>query len=195
MKGGDPEMTSSESMLRGRRKRAALVLLSSRGNQGLVGEVLREMGFAATIVNDPRDAMARLIAERFHLLIIEDPMLDGRAAKEFVLQLRHAAAAGSQRAWVLTLMRTASTDEVVAMRNAGVSGLLVGQLNLRGLIERLELMNNDRRTYIDCAPYKGPDRRTRLAFVPADRDRRRLGEDETDARAEALAAMAATPVG
>jgi len=62
---------------------------------------------------------------------------------------------------------------LLALRDAGVSEVLIGPVTFARVEERLRAMARDRREFVDSPGYVGPDRRLRRdVFLPPGRERR-----------------------
>jgi DNA-binding response OmpR family regulator len=155
----------------GTQKRNALVLADSYV-KGLVAEVLRDQGFSILRAPDAQTALAKLLVEKFELVVLDDQLPGGTDAGAFTLALRRHPTSASRRAWVLVIARTIGANEVRRMRNCGISSLLVGTLQLGKIEERIRVMANDRRNFIEAANYVGPDRRIVAEFFPSTLERR-----------------------
>jgi len=151
--------------------RLALVL-TEPGVQGAVAEVLRARRFAVRRAADAAAALAKLAADPFDLVVLGDDPAIGIDAAELTLAMRRTGNGKSRRAWVLALVRHAAAKDVARLRNAGVSGLLVGKITLGRLEERVGLMDRDTRSFIDHEIYVGPDRRVTTDAFPSTRERR-----------------------
>jgi DNA-binding response OmpR family regulator len=130
--------------------RLALVL-AEPGVQGIVSEVLRARQFMIRRAVDPAQALARLATDAFDLVVLPDDPAQGLDAGALTRELRRAADCPSRRAWVLALARNVVASDVLRLRNAGVSGLLVGRLSLGRLEERLTIMDHDTRAFIEAS--------------------------------------------
>lgn len=151
--------------------RLALVL-TEPGVQGVVSEVLRARRFAVRRAVDAATALAKLAADPFDLVVLGDDPAGGLDAAELTLALRRPSDGKSRRAWVLAIAPRVVAKDVARLRNAGVSGLLVGRITLGRLEERVALMDRDARAFIDHAIYVGPDRRVATDAFPSTRERR-----------------------
>jgi DNA-binding response OmpR family regulator len=147
-------------------------MLATRPHASMVAELLRESGFEVVVGKEPAAALARLRAERFKLLVLDELLGDGSRAAALIKGLRRDATAASRKAWVLAMVAVATPENVAELRLAGVSGLLVGGVSVRAVAERLGAMRLDKRRFVEAEGYCGPDRRVRIAFVPPGRDRR-----------------------
>ena len=66
-----------------------LVAEDNAVNQKLITMMLKELGLAADVANDGREAVQRFVAERYSLIIMDVsmPILDGLGATEQILEL------------------------------------------------------------------------------------------------------------
>jgi CheY-like chemotaxis protein len=165
----------------GVQKQRALVLADAYF-KSLVAEVLRDENFSILRAPDAAAALSKLTTEAFDLVVLDYHLPGGMDAGTFTQNLRRNPKAASRRAWVLVFAREVTASDVRQLRNCGVSSLLVGSLQLGRIQERIKVMAQDRRSFVDAPGYVGPDRRVVSEYFPTSQDRRE------QAKAEAAAA-------
>jgi DNA-binding response OmpR family regulator len=153
--------------------KSALVLAGTY-LKGVLGEFLREHRFRVIRASTSSNAIARLESDPFDLVVLEAQYDAGFDAADFTTRLRRNGTSASRRAWVLVITRTLQVDEVRRLQRAGVSSVMVGPLKLTRFAERLLVMSQDTRAFIETEQYVGPDRRVTAGYFP-EGERRRTG--------------------
>jgi len=168
----------------------ALVLAESHGQAAPLRDALRGENFSTLVATEAEEALARLRERAFDLVILEvrSPGNGEEAAVdlgELTRRLRREETSASRRAWVLVIAPTIARDELLRLRNCGISSLLLGELTIGALAERLALMRQDKRRFVIAPGYVGPDRRVRHDFFPPEKDRRGTGSHEAQTAPDA----------
>jgi DNA-binding response OmpR family regulator len=144
------------------------VLLLEQGEHGL--EILVQMFYALGVRNCHKctsiiDAQ-RVVARYTVDLIVADPNLHDGDGHRFVRALRASAPDPNRTAPVILISANGSRMAVERARDCGANYFLVKPVTPRVLIERILHVQNDRRPFIVCDSYDGPDRRFRFEGPP-----------------------------
>jgi CheY-like chemotaxis protein len=147
---------------------AAGVLLLEQSQHGL--EVLTQifLGFGvrqcyrSTTVEEAME-----IVERRDLdLIVVDPNLKGDDGHGFVEWLRKAGRDPNRSAPVIVVSTNATKSAIARARDVGASFFVSKPLTPAVLIDRIVRVTRDKRAFIVCDTYSGPDRRFKFEGPP-----------------------------
>lgn len=112
-------------------------------------------------------------------LIILDPATLGPSGFTFVPWLRRKAAAPNKFAPVLTATGHCQAARINEARDNGTNFVLAKPLTPAAVFDRIMWMARERRPYVECKAYAGPDRRFRSDGPPLG-DLGRREEDKID---------------
>lgn len=136
------------------------VLIALANGQAARGAraVFKEQGAAGfAVVENNREAMERIQAEQFNLVLIEDtfPDLGGIDFCRFIRMMN----APLSVAPIIYAMKEPSRETVVEARNAGVNKMVVMPFTTASLMKNLEDILVRPKPFIRVTGYYGPDRR------------------------------------
>lgn len=144
------------------------IVLLEQGEHGL--EILVQMfyGFGVRSCHKCMSvAEAQNIVRRSTTdLIVADPNLPDSDGHEFVRWLRTSAPDANRTAPVILVSANGSRTAVERARDCGASYFLVKPLTARVLLDRIMHVQGDKRAFIVCDTYAGPDRRFRFEGPP-----------------------------
>ena len=172
-----------------RGSRAFIAMAASIGVP--VATELTNQGFLVNRSQNYKDIRQILGTDAFQLVILDLVLPDGSSATELVRSLRHDRLAASRKAWILLHADALPEGELRAIKNAGVSSLIIGAVSLGTIVDRLKMMLTDKREFVDAPNYVGPDRRVRSAHFPDEVNRRGKNKSEAEVEGEAPAALPA----
>lgn len=105
----------------------------------------------------------------------DEPPQEMVSCADFVRELRHSGAAPNPYIPVIMLTDRATSDEILAARDAGVNEVLLKPIDARNFCFRLVQVIDRPRPFVTAKTYKGPCRR-RTAQGPIDGQERRKRE-------------------
>jgi len=136
------------------------VLICMANGQAAIGAraVFKEQGAASYIVVDNnREALERMKADSFNLVLIEDTFPDVGGI-DFSRYIRFLNAPLSV-APIVYAMKEPSRETVMEARNAGVTKMIVMPFTTASLVKNLESILDDPQPFIRVTGYYGPCRR------------------------------------
>jgi DNA-binding response OmpR family regulator len=168
----DVTITRARGRIAAQNARAFVFMGSALAN--LVSHELSQSGFSLGRASSAEQALEMLSLERYDLLVMGLLLPDGTNAVDLTRALRHDRGAVSRKAWVLVHAHEVADSELRAIKNAGVSSLILGPVSLGAICDRIRMMYSDKRTFVEGREYVGPDRRVRTIHFPGAADRRSL---------------------
>lgn len=155
-------------------ERARILLLDGDGmssaiaSQILLGFGARNIQRAATL----DEARAAVESERYDLIIV-DLSMSPKEGYEFVAWLRREAMCPNQFSHVLVLTGHTQPGTIAAARDSGANFVIAKPLSPVVLLERINWLARENRSYVACEAYAGPDRRFKFDGPPAGSSGRR----------------------
>lgn len=136
------------------------VLIAMANGQAAIGAraVFKEQGASSFIVvENNREAMERLRAETFNLLLIEDtfPDIGGIDFSRFIRMMNAPVSVAP----IIYAMKDPSRETVLEARNAGVNKMIVMPFTTASLVKNLEDILLRPKPFVRVTGYYGPDRR------------------------------------
>ena len=148
-------------------KNATVLLIDASTNQlDLLEQILR--GFGARSMRrcaDLDEATEMVRATPFHLVLVDSFPPDGAGLK-FIRWLREEGGEANAFCPVLMLSGQATLDAVSKARDAGANMVLAKPVAPTAMLQRIIKVAEDTRPFIECATYRGPDRRVRRQGPP-----------------------------
>lgn len=173
-----------------------LLIDDVRESLNLLTLVVKGFGFGQVLRSrSAEDAMRTLSRETVDLIVVDCamPEMDGY---DFVRWLRRDKETGARHVPVVMLAGHASADRILRGRDCGANYVVRKPITPALLLERIVWVSRERRSFVECATYVGPDRRYRDAGVPAGLTGRRRDDPPSNAlkaRAESFDASVETP--
>ncbi len=158
-------------------KISALIVDDNAHMRAIVATLLHALGVTECMqAADGAEARA-LIAQWRPDLIIVDQNMRPVSGTEFARALRRTSPECYDTP---IIMLTAHTERsiVIAARDAGIDEILAKPISAKALMQRLHAVTHERRPFVRCATYVGPDRRRRTPSSYA--GPRRREEDSRD---------------
>jgi CheY-like chemotaxis protein len=155
-----------------------LVLDGDIMSMSITTQILSGFG-AKNIHRCESDDDARRVAEvqDFDLVVIDTSAI-GLAGHEFVKWLRRDGLGSNRFAPVLVVTGHTQLSRVQAARDSGANFVLAKPLTPASLLQRIQWLARDRRTFVDCPAYAGPERRFKFDGPPPGSPGRRA-EDQS----------------
>lgn len=155
---------------------SALVVDANSFSRGLIGEILRNLN--VTTISSARDAdmaAAFLVERTIDILLVSWEEGDPFDALAFVRQLRRMPDERICRLPAVLVTSGLTRQTVINGRDAGVDEFLAKPISPAALQQRLQMVVETPRPFVDCSVYLGPCRRRKN---PADYygAKRRAGE-------------------
>jgi DNA-binding response OmpR family regulator len=146
----------------------ASIMLIEQSQHGV--EILAQMllGFGArnchrcTTIEGAKAVVHRATLD----LIVADPRLQDGDGHDFVQWLRKSGLDPNSTTPVILLSADGSRSAVERARDAGANYFLVKPVTPRVLIDRILHVQNDKRAFVVCDTYAGPDRRFKFEGPP-----------------------------
>jgi len=124
---------------------------------------------------------AKRVVERTNLdLLVIDPSTVGSHAHDFVPWLRREVAAPNRFVPILVVTGHTPQSRVDWVRNSGANFVVAKPLSPATMMNRIMWLAGDKRPFVDCRGYAGPDRRWKFDGPPAGS----AGRRETDLPAD-----------
>ena len=141
---------------------------------GLVKQILFSFGFRdISCVTSGQDVLLLLASKPFDLIITEYSMaeVDGIT---MVKAIRTAKEVKSIRRDIPIIMLTghAEVENIEAARDAGISEFLVKPFSAKTISERIVMVIDNPRSFVDAPGFAGPCRRRRKVPLPTQKERR-----------------------
>ncbi len=177
-------MTQAKAVDSSTRERARLnieysnVLLLSENAHGL--ELLTQMlgGFGIRDVHKActiAEAQAATQTTNVDLFLI-DPDAENVDVYEFIHWLRRSKLNPQRHAPVIVTTGLAAPSSINRARDVGANIVILKPLKTNTLLERIRWVARERRTFIECDAYVGPDRRFQNMGPPPGSEGRRKGD-------------------
>jgi DNA-binding response OmpR family regulator len=146
----------------------ANILLLEQSEHGL--EILVQMfhGFGGrnchkcTSIDEARSVVMRATLD----LIVADPNLQAGDGHEFVRWLRTSGLDPNRTVPIIMISANGTKAAVERARDAGASYFLVKPVTPRVLLDRIVRVQTDKRAFVVCDAYAGPDRRFKFEGPP-----------------------------
>lgn len=155
---------------------SALVVDANSFSRGLIGDILRTLD--VTNVSSARDAdaaFADLTERKIDVLLVSGEEADPSKALDFVRELRRMLDQRIRRLPAILVTSGLTRETVINGRDAGVDEFLAKPISPAALQQRLQMVIETPRPFVDCSVFLGPCRRRKN---PADYygAKRRAGE-------------------
>lgn len=155
---------------------SALVVDANSFSRGLIGDILRNLD--VTNISSARDAdaaLACLTERKIDVLLVSWEEADPFNALDFVRQLRRMPDQRIRRLPAILVTSGLTRQTVINGRDAGVDEFLAKPISPAALQQRLQMVIETPRPFVDCSVFLGPCRRRKN---PADYygAKRRAGE-------------------
>ena len=143
----------------------ALLLDDNRTHLDMLGSVLtgfdlRKQNKCQTV----KDAMSALNGAQFDLVLVEAAMAE-EDGFEFIRWLRREGPAANRHASVLVVTCATRPEDIHKARDSGANFVVAKPVTPQVLLQRIVWLGRDRREFVECDSYWGPDRRFK-AFGP-----------------------------
>ncbi len=139
---------------------AVLVIDASNFNRGLIADILRNLEVTnITGARDETSAASALFEQAFDLVIVSCEENDGFDGLGFVRQLRRVAEDRMRRLPVVFVTSGLTRQMVIRGRDAGVDEFLGRPISPVAMQQRLQMVIETPRPFVDCAVFVGPCRR------------------------------------
>jgi CheY-like chemotaxis protein len=158
---------------------SALIVDSNNFSRGLIGEILRSLNLTNISSARSEEMAANFLIDRpIDVILVSWEDGDALEGLTFVRQLRHFEDDRIRRLPVVFLTSALTRQMVINGRDAGVDEFLAKPISPLAMRQRLEMVFETPRPFIDCSVYLGPCRRRKN---PADYygAKRRAGERVT----------------
>lgn len=155
---------------------SVMVVDSNNFTRGLIGEILRSLNISnISFARNEDVARTNLIERTIDVVLVSWEEADTLDAQKFVRELRRRDDERLRRLPVVLITSGLTRQLVISGRDAGVDEFLARPISPLALRQRLEMVVETPRPFIDCSVYLGPCRRRKN---PADYHgaRRRQGE-------------------
>lgn len=132
-------------------------------------------GFGAkniTKVSEAADAK-RAVSQGAYDLVVADPATSGPEGYDFVPWLRRQVGAANRFVPVLVITGHTQRSRIAAARDSGANIVVAKPLTPVAIFQRIEWMAREKRPYVDCPVYAGPDRRFKFDGPPPGSEGRR----------------------
>lgn len=139
---------------------AALIVDDNAHMRAIVATLLHALGVTECHqASDGAEARAMIAQWRPDLVIVDQNMRPVSGI-DFARALRRAP---DECFDTPIIMLTAHTERsiVIAARDAGIDEILAKPISAKALMQRLHAVTHERRSFVRCATYVGPDRRRR----------------------------------
>lgn len=161
---GAPPLLSATAKIDLSRSRA-LLLDDNRTHLDLLGSVLNGFDLRKQNKCETVDAAkTALYGAQFDLVLVEAAMAE-QDGFGFIRWLRREGPENNRHASVLVVTGATRTDEVHMARDSGANFVVAKPVTPQVLLQRIIWLGRDRRQFVDCESYSGPDRRFK-AFGP-----------------------------
>ncbi|SCA56110.1 Response regulator receiver protein [Candidatus Terasakiella magnetica] len=149
-----------------------LIVDVDRWSASLTETVLRTFGVRNCVfASNEADMMEMLLTQRPDVIFMEW-RLKSDSGIDLVKKIRNASFESYQHTPIFMLTAMTDMENVSEARDAGVNEFLARPFSPGNLYSRICAMVANPRPFVDCATYKGPDRRRRRMPVPIDRRRK-----------------------
>lgn len=101
----------------------------------------------------------------FDLVLVEAALADG-AGFDFIRWLRRDGPEVNRAASILVVTGGTRMDEVGAARDCGANFVVAKPVTPQVLLQRIIWLGRDRRNFVECESYAGPDRRFKVFGPP-----------------------------
>jgi len=155
---------------------SVLVIDANAFSRELTGEILRNLDInCVSIANDADTAFAMLIERQIDVLLVSSDESHAFNALAFVQNLRRLPDHHSRRLPAILITPDRDRETAIMARDAGIDELLARPISPNALLQRLQMVIETPRPFVDSAEFLGPCRRRKN---PADYHgpRRRAGE-------------------
>lgn len=112
-------------------------------------------------------------------MFVIDTSVIGSSGHEFVKWLRRDGLGSNRFAPVLVVTGHTQISRVQAARDSGANFVLAKPLTPASFLQRIQWLARDRRTFIDCPAYAGPERRFKFDGPPPGSLGRRAEDQST----------------
>ena len=114
-------------------------------------------------VDDARNAV---MGAEFDLILVEAALADGQGF-EFIRWLRREGPEANRAASILVVTGGTRLDDVSMARDCGANFVVAKPVTPQVLLQRIIWLGRDRRHFVECESYAGPDRRFKVFGPPA----------------------------
>jgi two-component system, chemotaxis family, chemotaxis protein CheY len=140
----------------------------------LVRNLLLDLGVGMVdIAPNPKQGWELFTQFKQDLLLVDWPVLNGRAALDFVRKIRRDAQSPDPHVPVLLMTGFSSEERVFHARDAGITEFMTKPITIPNLVRFITHIVENPRPFIEAPVFTGPDRRRRFdPETPVD-DRRK----------------------
>jgi len=174
-------MDADNSAQRFNLEKAKILLVDGDGvNSAIASQIL--LGFGARHiqkVSDLEEARTAIGGGSYDLIIV-DPSMSATGGYEFVSWLRRQAKAPNKFSPVLIVTGHTQSTRVTAARDCGANFVIAKPLSPVVLFDRINWMAREKRPYVECRAYTGPERRFKFQGPPAGSSGRRESDLSVD---------------
>lgn len=127
--------------------------------RALVRNCLRAFGIKNIVDAPSAEAAFQQLKDTNPDLVITDWSMGESSGLEFVRRVRQSEESPNPYVPIIMLTAYAEVDRVQTARDAGVSSFLAKPMSAHSLYKRLASLVEDKRPFIRCVDFFGPDRR------------------------------------
>lgn len=144
----------------------------------LMRDILVIMGFRSIIMYHEAKAAFEDIKHNDYDLILCDWKMQGMDGIEFTKLLRAYDKGNKRYTPIIMVTGKAHEQDVIEARDAGVTEYLVKPFSVVSMSQKIKMLLENPKSFVNSGAYKGPDRRHRddPSKIPAGEDRRGDGE-------------------
>lgn len=153
--------------------KASLMLVDGSSHSlDVTAQILKGFGVAVVHRFGNLHEANKFVTQRTADLLLIDPSIEDGAGYDFVFDLRHSGRQNATMPVVLISGHVHKSD-VARARDSGANFVIAKPLAPTVLLQRLLWVARDKRPYVDCGSYIGPDRRFKFEGPPAGSEGRR----------------------
>jgi CheY-like chemotaxis protein len=142
-----------------------LIIGDKAGEQDIIAQML--MGFGVVSIHreaTAEDGLRAATEQKFDLALIDSGM-KGEGGYDFVEGVRRHADAPFKHLPIILICGHLRKPDVLRARDCGASFVVTKPLSPQVLFDRIVWLARDRRVFVECPTYAGPDRRIK-SFGP-----------------------------
>lgn len=166
-------MTELDPNVRVNLTKASILLVDGSAHSlDVTSQILKGFGVAVVHRFSNLHDTNKFLSQRTADLLLIDPSIEDGAGYDCVCELRHS---GRQNATmpVALICGHVHKSDVARARDGGANFVIAKPLAPTVLLQRLLWVARDKRPFVDCGSYVGPDRRFKFEGPPAGSEGRR----------------------
>lgn len=153
-------------------KASVLLVDGSLHSLDVIAQILKGFGVPTVHRYDNILEANKFLRQRTADLFVIDPSIEDGAGYDCVVELRHSGRANATMPVILVSGHVRKAD-VARARDSGANFVVAKPLAPVVLLQRLLWVAKDKRPFVDCGDYIGPDRRFKFEGPPAGSEGRR----------------------